>query len=269
MPNKTIFENMQRIEIDELGLSATGLTIIGGRHAMGKTSFLLSVALDMAMHGNPVAIFSLEMSKKQLLMRLLSNISNLPLGEIRYKDELSDSETAQISEAMEKLQGLPLFIDDTLGLSVTELRAKVERLVREHGVKMIAIDYLQLMSDGENSTPRDSDITKITHSLKELSKELDISVIASLLLCRKNEDTTCEVWRPALSDVRKIGFNEKDAETICLIHRPEYYVSHQPDNDGYDIRGKAELIYAKCPNGTGIVDMLFRKEYLRFENYSL
>lgn len=256
---------MQKIEIDELGLSSTGLTIIGGRPAMGKTSFMLSIALNMAMHGNPVAIFLLEMSEKQLFIRLLSNICYLPLGEIRYKDVLSDSEIAQISDAMEKLQGLPLFIDDTLSLSVTELRAKAERLVREHGVKMIAIDYLQLMSDGENSTPRDSDITKITHSLKELSKELDISVIASLLLCSKNEDTTCEVWRPALSDVRKIGFIEKDAETICLIHRPEYYVSHQPDNDGDDIRGKAELIYAKCPNGTGIVDMLFRKEYLRFE----
>lgn len=260
---------MQRIEIDELGLSSPGLTIIGGRHAMGKTSFLLSVALDMAMRGNPVAIFSLEMSEKQLFIRLLSNICNLPLGEIRYKDEFSDYETAQISEAMEKLQGLPLFIDDTAQLSVTELRAKAERLVREHGVKMIAIDYLQLMSDGENSTPIDSDISKITHSLKELAKELDISVIASLLLCRKNEDTTCEVWRPSLSDVRKIGFIEKDAETICLIHRPEYYVCHQPDNDGDDIRGKAELIYVKSPNGIGIVDMLFRKEYLRFENYSL
>lgn len=269
MPNKTIFENMQRIEIDELGLSATGLTIIGGRHAMGKTSFLLSVALDMAMHGNPVAIFSLEMSEKQLLVRLLSNISNLPLGEIRYKDELSDSETAQISEAMEKLQGLPLFIDDTAQLSVTELRAKAERLVREHGVKMIAIDYLQLMSDGENSTPRDSDISKITHSLKELSKELDISVIALLLISSKPEDKICEIQRPGLNDIHKIGSIEQDAETICLIHRPEYYVCHQPDNDGDDIRGNAELIYVKCPNGIGIVDMLFRKEYLRFENYSL
>lgn len=256
---------MQKMGIEQLGFSTYGLTILGGRPAMGKTSFMLSIALNMAMHGNPVAIFSLELSEKQLFIRLLSNICNLPLGEIRYKDELSDSEIAQISDAMEKLQGLPLFIDDTLRLSVTELRAKAELLVCEHGVKMIAIDYLQLMSDGENSTPRDSDISKITHSLKELSKELDISVIASLLLCHKPEDTTCEVRRPALSDIRKIGFIEKDAETICLIHRPEYYVSHQPDNDGDDIRGKAELIYAKCPNGTGVVDMLFHKEYLRFE----
>ena len=256
---------MQKIEIDELGLSSPGLTIIGGRPAMGKTSFMLSIALKMAMHGNPVAIFSLEMSEKQLFIRLLSNICNLPLSEIRYKDELTDYETAQISDAMEKLQGLPLFIDDTLSLSVTELRAKVERLVREHGVKMIAIDYLQLMSDGENSTPRDSDITKITHSLKELSKELDVSVIASLLLCRKPEDKICEIERPGLNDIHKIGSIEQDAETICFIHRPEYYVSHQPDNDGDDIRGKAELIYVKCPNRTGIVDMLFRKEYLRFE----
>lgn len=256
---------MQRIEIDEFGLSSPGLTIIGGRHAMGKTSFLLLVALDMAMRGNPVAIFSLEMSEKQLFIRLLSNICNLPLGEIRYKDEFSDYETAQILEAIETMQGLPLFIDDTLSLSVTELRAKAESLVREHGVKMIAIDYLQLMSDGENSTARDSDISKITHSLKELSKELDISVIASLLICRKPEDKICENERPGLNDIHKIGPIEQDAETICLIHRPEYYICNLTDNDGNDIRGKAELIYAKCPNGTGIIDMLFRKKYLRFE----
>lgn len=256
---------MQKIEIDELGLSSPGLTIIGGRPAMGKTSFMLSIALNMAMHGNPVAIFSLEMSEKQLFIRLLSNICNLPLGEIRYKDELSDSEIAQISDAMEKLQGLPLFIDDTLRLSVTELRAKAELLVREHGVKMIAIDYLQLMSDGENSTPRDSDISKITHSLKELAKEIDISVIALLRLCGKPEDKTGEIERPGLSDIRKIGSIEQDAQTICLIHRPEYYVCDQTDNSEDDIQGKTELIYAKCPNGTGIIDMLFRKEYLRFE----
>lgn len=260
---------MQKIEIDELGLPSPGLTIIGGRTAMGKTSFLLSVALDMAMHGNPVATFSLEISEKQLFIRLLSNICNLPIGEIRYKDELSDSEIAQISDDMEKLQRLPLFIDDTAQLSVTELRAKAERLVREHGVKMIAIDYLQLMSNGENSTPRDSDICKITHSLKELAKELDISVIALLLISCKPEDKICEIQRPGLNDIHKIVSIEQDAETICLIHRPEYYVCHQPDNDGDDIRGKAELIYVKCPNGIGIVDMLFRKKYLRFENYSL
>ena len=130
---------------------------------------------------------------------------------------------------------------------------------------MIAIDYLQLMSDGENSTPRDSVISKITHSLKELSKELDIYVIASLLLCRKPEDKICEIERPGLNDIHKIGPIEQDAETICLIHRPEYYICNLSYNGGDDFLGKAELIYAKCPNGTGIVDMLFRKEYLCFE----
>lgn len=256
---------MQKTEIDELGLSAPGLTIIGGRPAMGKTAFMVSVSLNMAIHGNPVAIFSLEMSEKQLYTRLLFNICNLPLGEIRYRDKLSDSETAQISEAMEKLQGLPLFIDDTSKLSLTEFRAKTERLVHDHGVKMIAIDYLQLMSDGEISTTRDSDISKITHSLKELAVELDISVIALLQLCRKPEDKTCEIERPGLYDIRKIGPIEQDADTICLIHRPDYYACDQTDNDGDNIRSNAELIYAKSPNGTGIVNMIFHQEYLRFE----
>lgn len=256
---------MQKIEIGELGLSASGLTIIGGRPAVGKTAFMVSLSLNMANHGIPVAIFSLEMSTKQLYIRLLSNICNLPLGKIRYRDKLSDSETAQISEAMEKLHDLPLFIDDTAKMSVTEFREKAGRLVREHGVKMIAIDYLQLMSDGEKSTPRDSDISKITHSLKELAMELDISVIALLQLCRKPEDKTCEIKRPGLYDIRKIGSIEQDADTICLIHRPSYCICDQTDNDGDDTRDKTELIYAKCPNGTGIVDMFFHQEYLRFE----
>lgn len=151
---------MNKIQFDR---SAPGLTIIGGRPAMGKTAFMLSIALDMAMRGTPVAIFSLEMSTPQLIIRLLSNVGDLPLNDI-------DSENAQVTEATKKLQNLPLFIDDTVSLSVTELHTKAEQLVREHGVKMIAIDYLELMSDEENSIPQDSGISTITHSLKELAK---------------------------------------------------------------------------------------------------
>lgn len=256
---------MQKMGIEQLGFSTSGLTILGGRPAMGKTTLMLSIALDMAMHGTPVAIFSLEMSAKQLIKRLLCNICPISQTKIRNLDKFSDSEFAQISEAMKKLQCLPLFIDDTPSLSVTEFHAKAERLVRKHGVKMIAIDYLQLMSDGENSAPRGSDISKITHSLKELAKELDVTVIALLLLNRRHEENTVEIERPELSDIRMIGAIEQDAETICLIHRPEYYRRNSTENDGNDIKDKAELIYAKCPKDTGIIEMRFQPEHIRFE----
>jgi len=149
MLNKTESENLHKMGIEQLGFSTSGLTILGGRPAMGKTAFMLSLALDMALGSIPVAIFSLELSEKQLIKRLLCNICSLPLNEIgMHPDKLSDSECAQISEAVKKLQELPLFIDDTPILSVTEFRAKAEQMVREHGVEVIAVDYLQLMSDG-------------------------------------------------------------------------------------------------------------------------
>lgn len=245
---------MNKIQFD---LSAPGLTIIGGRPAMGKTAFMLSIALDMAMRGAPVAIFSIEMSIPQLIMRLLSNVGDLPLNDIRLRRY-----KAQVTEATEKLQNLPLFIDDTAIISVTELRTKAERLVREHGVKMIAIDYLELMSDGENSIPQDSGIGPIAHSLKELAKEFDISVIALMQLKRETGDKIREIERPVLSDISEVDSIEQDADTICLIHRPELYTWNRRDND---IQEKIELIYVKSPNGTRKVEMLFCQENLRFE----
>lgn len=278
VPNESIFENQKDDKI-QFDLSAPGLTIIGGRPAMGKTALMLSIALDMAMRGTPVAIFSLEMSIPQLIIRLLSNVGDLPLNNIsdlplnnisdlplnnirlrRYK--LSDSEIAQVTEASEKLQNLPLFIDDTASLSVTELRTKAERLVREYGVKMIAIDYLELISDGENSIPQDSGIGSIAHSLKELAKEFDISVIALMQLKRETGDKIREIERPVLSDISEVDSIEQDADTICLIHRPKLYTWNRRDND---IQEKIELIYVKSPNGTRKVEMLFCQENLRFE----
>lgn len=251
---------MNKIQFDR---SAPGLTIIGGRPVTGKTAFMLSIALDMAMRGTPVAIFSLEMSIPQLIIRLLSNVGDLPLNDIRLRGyKLSDSEIAQVTDATEKLQNLPLFIDDTASLSVTELRTKAERLVREHGVKMIAIDYLELMSDGENSIPQDSGIGTITHSLKELAKEFDISVIALMQLKRETGDKIREIERPVLSDISEVDSIEQDADTICLIHRPELYTWNRRDND---IQEKIELIYLKSPNGTRKVEMFFCQKNLRFE----
>ena len=267
VPNESIFENQKDDKI-QFDLSAPGLTIIGGRPAMGKTALMLSIALDMAMRGTPVAIFSLEMSTPQLIIRLLSNIGNLPLNDI-------DSENAQVTEATKKLQNLPLFIDDTPSLSVTELHTKAEQLVREHGVKMIAIDYLELMSDEENSIPQDSGISAITHSLKELAKEFDISVIALMQLKRETGDKIREIERPVLSDISEVDPIKQDADTICLIHRPELdipvialmqlkreYTWNRRDDD---IKEKIELIYLKSPNGTRKVEMFFCHKNLRFE----
>lgn len=267
VPNESIFENQKDDKI-QFDLSAPGLTIIGGRPAMGKTALMLSIALDMAMRGTPVAIFSLEMSTPQLIIRLLSNIGNLPLNDI-------DSENAQVTEATKKLQNLPLFIDDTPSLSVTELHTKAEQLVREHGVKMIAIDYLELMSDEENSIPQDSGIGSIAHSLKELAKEFDISVIALMQLKRETGDKIREIERPVLSDISEVDPIKQDADTICLIHRPELdipvialmqlkreYTWNRRDDD---IKEKIELIYLKSPNGTRKVEMFFCHKNLRFE----
>lgn len=267
VPNESIFENQKDDKI-QFDLSAPGLTIIGGRPAMGKTALMLSIALDMAMRGTPVAIFSLEMSTPQLIIRLLSNIGNLPLNDI-------DSENAQVTEATKKLQNLPLFIDDTVNLSVTELHTKAEQLVREHGVKMIAIDYLELMSDEENSIPQDSGIGSIAHSLKELAKEFDISVIALMQLKRETGDKIREIERPVLSDISEVDPIKQDADTICLIHRPELdipvialmqlkreYTWNRRDDD---IKEKIELIYLKSPNGTRKVEMFFCHKNLRFE----
>ena len=251
---------MNKIQFDR---SAPGLTIIGGRPATGKTAFMLSIALDMATRGTPVAIFSLEMSIPQLIIRLLSNVGDLPLNDIRLRRyKLSDSEIAQVTEATEKLQNLPLFIDDTASLSVTELHTKVEQLVREHEVKMIAIDYLELMSDGENSIPQDPGIGTLTHSLKELAKEFDISVIALMQLKCETGDKIREIKCPVLSDISEINSIEQDADTICLIHRPELYTWYRRDND---IQDKIELIYVKSPNGTRKVEMFFCQKNLRFE----
>lgn len=267
VPNESIFENQKDDKI-QFDLSAPGLTIIGGRPAMGKTALMLSIALDMAMRGTPVAIFSIEMSTPQLIIRLLSNIGNLPLNDI-------DSENAQVTEATKKLQNLPLFIDDTPSLSVTELHTKAEQLVREHGVKMIAIDYLELMSDEENSIPQDSGISSIAHSLKELAKEFDISVIALMQLKRETGDKIREIERPVLSDISEVDPIKQDADTICLIHRPELdipvialmqlkreYTWNRRDDD---IKEKIELIYLKSPNGTRKVEMFFCHKNLRFE----
>ena len=164
--------------------------------------------------------------------------------------------------------GKTAFVDDTSGLSMMELRTKARRLVREHGIRLIVIDYLQLMTAGIKLGSREQEVSTISRSLKQLAKELDIPVIALSQLNRKLEDRGNKDKRPQLSDLRESGAIEQDADIVCFIHRPEYYLKASVDEDGNNIKGKAEFIVAKHRSGsTDTVDMFFRHEYVRFENW--
>ncbi|MDE6120535.1 MAG: replicative DNA helicase, partial [Muribaculaceae bacterium] len=249
------------------GWQNSDLIIIAARPAMGKTAFVLSMALNIAMMNNPVAVFSLEMSNLQLVNRLISNACEMP-GEKIKSGQLTEIEWTQLLNRMQKLNGVPLYVDDTSGLSMMELRTKARRLVREHGVKLIVIDYLQLMTAGVKLGSREQEVSTISRSLKQLAKELDIPVIALSQLNRKLEDRGNKDKRPQLSDLRESGAIEQDADIVCFIHRPEYYTRTATDENGNNIRGKAEFIVAKHRSGSvDTVDMLFRKEFVRFENW--
>ncbi len=249
------------------GWQNSDLIIIAARPAMGKTAFVLSMALNIAMMNNPVAVFSLEMSNQQLVNRLISNACEIP-GEKIKSGHLSDLEWNQLLSRLQRLNGLPLYVDDTSGLSMMELRTKARRLVREHGIRLIIIDYLQLMTAGIKLGSREQEVSTISRSLKQLAKELDIPVIALSQLNRKLEDRGNKDKRPQLSDLRESGAIEQDADIVCFIHRPEYYLKASVDEDGNNIRGKAEFIVAKHRSGsTDTVPMFFRHEYVRFENW--
>lgn len=251
------------------GWQNSDLIIIAARPAMGKTAFVLSMALNIALNNNPVAVFSLEMSSLQLVNRLISNVCEMP-GEKIKSGRLSQMEWSQLTHRLTRLQGAPLFVDDTSALSIMELRTKARRLVRENGVKMIIIDYLQLMNaSGMGLGSREQEVSTISRSLKQLAKELDIPVVALSQLNRKVEDRSNKDKRPQLSDLRESGAIEQDADIVCFIHRPEYYTHSAEDAQGRDIRGLAEFIIAKHRSGSvDTVDLRFRKQYVRFENWS-
>ena len=252
-----------------LGWQPSDLVIIAARPAMGKTAFVLSMAKNMAVNFNtPIAIFSLEMSNLQLVNRLISNVCEIEGSKIKSGD-LSPMEWNQLMVRLKQLNGAPLFIDDTPSLSVLELRTKARRLVREHKVKMIIIDYLQLMNaSGMKFGSREQEVSMISRSLKQLAKELNIPIVALSQLNRSVESRSETNKRPQLSDLRESGAIEQDADMVCFIHRPEYYLKSSTDASGADIRGKAEFIIAKHRSGAvGDVDMRFRAAFARFENW--
>ena len=250
------------------GWQASDLVIIAGRPAMGKTSFALSMAKNIAADYNvPMAFFSLEMSNVQLVNRLISNVCEIQGSKI-LNGQLHQDEWERLDKRINKLMDAPLYIDDTPGLSVFELRTKARRLVREHGVKIIMIDYLQLMNaNGMRFSSRQEEVSTISRSLKGLAKELDVPILALSQLNRGVESREgLEGKRPQLSDLRESGVIEQDADMVLFVHRPEYYHIYQ-DDSGHDLHGMAQIIIAKHRKGaTGDVLLTFRGEFTRFEN---
>lgn len=256
-------------ELDKVtsGWQNSDLIIIAARPAMGKTAFVLSMAKNMAVNYNtPVAVFSLEMSNIQLVNRLICNTCEIESEKIK-SGKLTNVEWDQLMSRIKHLYNAPLFIDDTASLSIFELRTKARRLVREHNVKFIIIDYLQLMNaSGMKFGSREQEVSMISRSLKQLAKELNIPIVALSQLNRSVE-SRADGKRPQLSDLRESGAIEQDADIVCFIHRPEYYIKSDTDAEGRDIRNLAQFIIAKHRNGSVTdIDLTFKGQFTRFEN---
>ncbi|EEX18131.1 replicative DNA helicase [Prevotella veroralis] len=250
------------------GWQPSDLIIIAGRPAMGKTSFALSIAKNIAVdYRKPIAFFSLEMNNVQLVNRLISNVCSIPGNKI-LNGQLTPDEWERFDSNIRKMQGAPIYVDDTPGLSIFELRTKARRLVREHNIEVLMIDYLQLMNaNGMRFNSRQEEVSTISRSLKSLAKELNIPVLALSQLSRAVEQREgVEGKRPQLSDLRESGAIEQDADMVLFVHRPEYYHILQ-DEKGNDLHGMAQIIIAKHRKGaTGDVLLNFRGEYTRFAN---
>lgn len=232
------------------GWQPSDLVIIAARPGMGKTAFVISMAKNMAIDFNHgVAVFSLEMSSVQLITRMISSETGLTSEKLR-KGNLEPHEWEQLNVKVKKLSDAPIFIDDTPSLSIFDLRAKARRLVSQHNVKIIVIDYLQLMTaGGKAGGNREQEISMISRNLKALAKELEVPVIALSQLSRAVE-TRGGSKRPLLSDLRESGAIEQDADIVSFIFRPEYYGMTEWDDDEHTpCEGQGEFIIAKHRNG--------------------
>ena len=244
------------------GLQKSDLLILAARPAMGKTALALNIAQNAAMLGGAaVGLFSMEMSRGQLVTRMICCEGLVDAGRVRT-GRLEPDDWDRLLESSEALRKARVYIDDTPGLSITELKAKARRLASEDkGLGLIVIDYLQLMSGDDKRAPREQQISSISRGLKGLAKDLDIPVIALSQLNRgveKREDK-----RPMVSDLRESGAIEQDADIIMFIYRDEYYNEDTPD------KGLAEVIIAKQRNGpTGTVKLVFQGQYSRFDNWT-
>jgi len=242
------------------GLQPSDLIIIAGRPSMGKTSLALNIAYNAALGDKlGVAVFSLEMSRLQLGIRLLGLDAMIDASRLR-RGSLQDDEWSRLTDAANRLSDLPLYIDDTSGLSVLELKAKARRLKKRFDISLLIIDYLQLMQSKKSVESRQQEISDISRSLKALAKDLNIPVVALSQLNRKVEDRPNK--RPILADLRESGAIEQDADLILFIYREWLY------NQNEENKGKAEVIVAKHRNGpTDTVRLTFREKYTKFDNY--
>lgn len=239
------------------GLQRTDLVLIAARPAMGKTAFSLNLVQNAALKGDAsVAVFSLEMSKEQLVQRMLSSQSNVELKKIKT-GTLNNNDWPRIIDAMAVLSEAKIHIDDTPGITISELRSKCRKLKIEKGLDLILIDYLQLMEGEGNNESRQQEISKISRSLKKIAKELDCPVVALSQLSRAPEQRADH--RPMLSDLRESGAIEQDADIVMFLYRDEYY---HPDSESKNI---GEIIIAKNRHGeTGAVELVWLGEVQRF-----
>ena len=242
------------------GLQKSDLVLVAARPSMGKTAFTLNIASYVGLHGGTCAFFSLEMSKEQLMQRMLCSEGGIDAQHLRT-GQLTDEEWTKLVETADRLNKAPIYIDDTAGITVMELRSKARRLKAEHGLDAIFIDYLQLMQGrpSRNSDNRQQEISEISRSLKALARELDVPVVALSQLSRSVESR--QVKRPMLSDLRESGSLEQDADIVMFLYREDYY-----DKDTED-KNITEVIIAKHRNGpVDTIKLFFQREFTKFRD---
>jgi replicative DNA helicase len=257
------------VELDRMtsGLHPSEMIVIAARPSMGKTALAMNIAEHVAMDvGKPVAVFSLEMSSRQLVQRLLCSRAKVDLQKVR-NGFLSERDFPNLTTAAARLAAAKMFIDDTPGLTITELRAKARRMKSQHDIRLIIVDYLQLLRSTTRRAQdnRQLEISEISGGIKALAKELNLPIIVIAQLNRQPDARAQQGGRPRLSDLRESGSIEQDADLVGLLVRAEYY---ETDEDAKQEKaGEADLIIAKQRNGpTGDVPLTFLKEFTRFEN---
>ncbi|MCL2330501.1 MAG: replicative DNA helicase [Phycisphaerae bacterium] len=255
------------VELDDMlsGMQPGEMIIVAARPSMGKTALGLSMAEHVsAVAGLPAAFFSMEMSRRSVVQRLLCSRARIDSHKMR-RGMLNESELGYLHDACGQLADVQLFVDDTPGMSVLELRAKSRRLKSRFGIQCIFVDYLQLMTSPGRSESRQQEVSEISRGLKALARELNIPVVVLAQLNRNPEGRTDN--RPRMSDLRESGSIEQDADVVMLIHREEYY---KKESCPEELRGVSEIIIDKQRNGpTGVVRLFFNHRYTRFDNYSI
>jgi replicative DNA helicase len=249
-------------DLDDMtgGLQPGELIIVAARPSMGKTTFALNLTERAASHGGAIAFFSLEMSNQQVIQNMLCCRAQID-GQAMRRGRITDQQYKRLQEEAARLYETPIYVDDTPGISITQLRAKCRRLKQKHDIGLVVVDYLQLMSGGARYESRQQEISAISRGLKSIARELSLPVIALSQLNRDVENR--DDHRPRMSDLRESGAIEQDADVIILLHRDDYYKPTEQN------AGLAQIIIAKQRNGpTGEVVLRFFREYMRFENYT-